>query len=110
MEDNNIGTGIGAVLDAVEDIVDYASRKAAYEADQRIRSEIDRMRGALFAADSDKSCALTTELAISKLKYKCLRKRISELHPEYQKVFAVLLAELQIRIDNLRSLRNGIGQ
>lgn len=100
--------GVDVAIEAIGRLVDYAKQKALFEAGKKIREELERYRSELFAADSGKSCAITTDLAVTKTKFRLLRQKVSRLPADIQAVFAPLLAELAERIDELRKRRKAI--
>ncbi len=99
---------INVAIEAIGRLVDYAKQKAVFEADKKIREELEHYRSELFAADSSKSCAITTDLAVTKTKFRLLRQKVTRLPADVQAVFAPLLAELAERIDELRKRRGAV--
>ncbi len=101
----SFGFGIDAVIAAVGDFVDYRRQQARFEADERVRAEVERFRAGLFAAGSAKSCETVRDLAVTKAKLRLLRQKVSRLSADVQAVFDPLLTELQERIEELRKRR-----
>jgi len=102
--------GIAAVIDAIGELVDYACARERFEADQRVREEMGRLRAEIFKSDSDKSRSIVVELAICKTKFQLLQGKVSRLAPDVRLVFESLLDGLRDRIDALRSERRGLVQ
>lgn len=102
---NNINTGVGAVLDAVSAIADYAAQKKSYEADCRVREELERYRKELFEADSEKCRTAVVELAVCKKKYQLLSDKVAQLPSGVRVAFDPLLRMLTDRMDVLRGER-----
>jgi len=102
MKSGSAMTSVGAVLDAVSAIADYAVQKETYEADCRIREELERYRQGLFESDSLRCRGVVVELAVCKTKYRLLQTKVMRLHSDVRGAFEPLLDELQKRIESLR--------
>ena len=93
------------VTDAVAQIVAYGRQKAIYEADCRVRAEMERARGALFDLESTKCRMATVELTLCKRKLERLQKSMEGLPEGLLKLITPLTDRLAGRIETMRSLR-----
>jgi len=106
---NRTNAGVGAVLDAVSAIADYAAQKTSYEADCRVREELERYRKELFEAESVKSRTTVVELAVCKTKHQLLMGKVARLPSDVRAAFDPLLRMLAERMDVLRDERRAVG-
>ena len=93
------------ITDAVAQILVYGKQKAIYEADCRVRAEMERARDALFDLESTKCRMATVELARCKLKLERLRKSMEGLPEGLLKLITPLTDRLAGRIETMRALR-----
>ena len=101
----NVRQSVGAIVEAVAELVAYARQKALYEADCRVRDELERMRRVMYARDTMQCRMATIELARCKAKIERLRKEISNVPKSLKDLFEPLLAELELRVSAFRKVR-----
>lgn len=95
---------IGAIVEAIGEIVAYARQKALYEADCRVREELEHMRKAAFACQVERCRVATIDLARSKRKLVLLSKEVSRIPSALKVLIEPLVAELEARVEILRQL------
>ena len=103
----NVQESFDGIVESVGGIVAYARQKALYEADCRVREELERMRRIMYTCESVQCRKATVELARCKVKLKHLRGEVDKVPIALKVLFNPLVSDLESRIIAFRKAHMG---